>query len=70
MLVRDDQADLLSPRARSERKNSVQKAPSSECPTAQPSTSRLPSIETPVATTTAGAQQPPWRAWAERLPLR
>ena len=43
----------FSPRARSERRNSVQNAPSSESPTATPSTSRPPSMVTPVATTTA-----------------
>jgi hypothetical protein len=43
----------FSPRALSDRRNSVQKAPSSEWPTAQPKTSRFPSIDTPVATTTA-----------------
>ena len=42
-----------SPRAFSERRNAVQNAPSSESPTAQPSTSRCPSAATPVAITTA-----------------
>jgi hypothetical protein len=41
------------PRAFSERRNAVQKAPSSESPTAKPSTSRCPSAATPVAMTTA-----------------
>ena len=39
--------------ARSPRRNSVQKAASSLSPTAQPSTSRSPTAEMPVATTTA-----------------
>ena len=47
-----------SPRARNERRNSVQKAPSSESPTAQPRTSQWPSIDTPVATTTARETRP------------
>ena len=43
----------LSPLALSERRNAVQKAPSSLSPTSQPSTSRPPSAVTPVAITTA-----------------
>ena len=43
----------VSPRALRVRRNAVQKAPSSESPTAQPSTSRCPSAATPVAITTA-----------------
>jgi hypothetical protein len=42
-----------SPRAFKERRNAVQKAPSSRSPTSQPSTSRPPSAVTPVAITTA-----------------
>ena len=42
-----------SPRSRSDCKNSVQKAASSESPMETPSTSRLASCATPVATTTA-----------------
>ena len=42
-----------SPRAFSVRRNAVQNAPSSESPTAKPSTSRCPSAATPVAITTA-----------------
>jgi hypothetical protein len=41
------------PRAFSVRRNAVQNAPSSESPTAKPSTSRWPSAATPVAITTA-----------------
>src|SRR5512135_769743 len=43
----------VSPRSRSERKNSVQNSSVSLSPTAWPSTSRRPSADTPVATTTA-----------------
>ncbi len=43
----------VSPRAFSERRKAVQKAPSSLSPTANPSTSRCPSAATPVAMTTA-----------------
>jgi hypothetical protein len=43
----------VSPRALSERRNAVQKAPSSLSPTSRPRTSRLPSVVTPVAMTTA-----------------
>jgi hypothetical protein len=42
-----------SPRALSERRKAVQKAPSSLSPTSRPSTSRPPSAVTPVAITTA-----------------
>jgi hypothetical protein len=42
-----------SPRAFNERRNAVQNAPSSESPTAKPSTSWWPSAATPVAMTTA-----------------
>ena len=42
-----------SPRAFNDRRNPVQKAPSSLSPTAKPSTSRRPSAATPVAITTA-----------------
>src|SRR5512135_3453434 len=42
----------VSPRSRSERKNSVQNSSVSLSPTAWPSTSRRPSADTPVATTT------------------
>ena len=41
------------PRARNERRKAVQKVLSSLSPTANPSTSRLPSAVTPVATTMA-----------------
>jgi hypothetical protein len=41
------------PRAFSDRRNAVQNAPSSESPTSNPRTSRLPSAVTPVAITTA-----------------
>ena len=43
----------VSPRALSERRNAVQKAPSSLSPTSRPRTSRPPSAVTPVAMTTA-----------------
>jgi hypothetical protein len=42
-----------SPRAFSDRRNAVQKAPSSLSPTSRPRTSRPPSAVTPVAITTA-----------------
>jgi hypothetical protein len=42
-----------SPLALSERRNAVQKAPSSLSPTSKPRTSRPPSAVTPVAITTA-----------------
>jgi hypothetical protein len=51
--VGDDQLGAAQARALSERRNAVQKAPSSESPTAKPSTSRCPSAATPVAMTTA-----------------
>ena len=54
----------VSPRVLSERRNAVQKAPSSESPTANPRTSRRPSEVTPVATTIA------WETTREPLPLR
>jgi hypothetical protein len=53
--VGDDQLHPGQPRAFKLRKKAVQKAPSSESPTANPSTSRRPSPHTPLATTTAWA---------------
>ena len=51
--VGDDQRTPANPLALSERRNAVQKAPSSLSPTSQASTSRPPSAVTPVAITTA-----------------
>jgi hypothetical protein len=51
--VADDELDAVRPRSRRSRRNSVQNASVSLSPLAQPSTSRRPSADTPVAMTTA-----------------
>jgi hypothetical protein len=56
--VGDDQLDAGEPRALSERRNAVQKEPSSLSPTSRPSTSRPLSAVTPVAITTALGDHP------------